>query len=182
MKRVSRIVAPLVAVGLLALGGWWLTGRAETPTLPESLCGTRIGPDLLRPLLPQDEAVTVDDDVDRERPRPSAWCVVYANGEEAIGLRYAWHSDPVDPLEIANSTSSVSQLELPQYVALPGARAVVGNTGAIATTSCRTSEGSYFTLSVLLEGVNVTADSYRSSLEDFMRAYFPATVKTLGCG
>ncbi|MEV8549669.1 hypothetical protein AB0L04_07490 [Streptomyces glaucescens] len=124
----------------------------------------------------------MDDDVERGNPRPSAWCVVYANGEEAIGLRYAWHSDRVDPLEIANSPSSVSQLELPQRVAFPGARSVVGNTGVISTTPCKTSAGSYFTLSVLLEGVNVTADAHRSSLEQFMRAYFPATVKTLGCG
>jgi len=52
---------------------------------------------------------------------------------------------------------------------------------AISTTSCKTEAGSHFTLSVLLEGVNPTRDTYRAPLEDFMRAYFPATVKTLGC-
>ncbi|MGW0191197.1 hypothetical protein ACWDV7_36525 [Streptomyces sp. NPDC003362] len=176
-----RIVVPLLAVGLLALGGLWLTGRDETQALPETLCGTRVDPDLLKPLLPPDTAVSEENDVDRESPSPSSWCLVSADGETAIRLRFAWHSDRIDPLKVANSTSSVSQLEVPERVEISEGRAVVGNSGTIATTACKTEGGSYFTLSVLLEGVNTTADTYRSSLEKFMRAYFPATVKTLSC-
>ncbi|PZT68810.1 hypothetical protein DN402_14490 [Streptomyces sp. SW4] len=107
---------------------------------------------------------------------------MYVKGETAVRLRFSWHSDRIDPMRIADSTSPILGLEDPRRVEVAGSRAVAGNNGSIATTPCETRGGSQFTLAVLLDGgfdTNRNAD--RSDLEAFMKAYFPATVETLGC-
>ncbi len=96
-------------------------------------------------------------------------------------LRFAWHTDRIDPLKVAGSPSSVSHLENPERTDVPQGSAAVGNTGVIATAPCRTTAGAYFTLSVLLEEANSASDAHREDLEGFMRSYFPATVETLNC-
>ncbi|MER6344493.1 hypothetical protein ACWC10_09370 [Streptomyces sp. NPDC001595] len=182
MSRPARIAVPgVVALVLVVLAGVWLAGRGDERTLPDSLCGTRVGAEFLEPLLPADGDVSQDDGVDRNDPKPSSWCLVTAGGESALRLRFAWHSDRIDPLRIAESHSSVSFLEVPERVKVPKSRAVIGNNGAIATAPCTTAEGSYFTLSVLLDGVDQTRVTYRPSLEKFLRSYFPATLDTLDC-
>ncbi|MFK4144422.1 hypothetical protein [Streptomyces sp. NPDC004065] len=60
-------------------------------------------------------------------------------------------------------------------------KAVVGTDGAIATTPCKTKGGEFFTLTLQLPQIKLTDRSHRADIERFMRAYFPATVKTLGC-
>ncbi|MFD7700456.1 hypothetical protein [Streptomyces caelestis] len=182
MSRFFRVVVP-VALGtlMLVLGGLWLLGERGERDLPESLCGTRVSPRLLKPLFPAKGEVFEQNDVKRENPQPVSPCLVYAGDEVALRLRFAWHSDPIDPLRVAESIRSVSNLSMPERVDLPRTT-VIGHDGAISTTSCKTEAGSHFTLSVLLEGVNPTRDTYRAPLEDFMRVYFPATVKTLNCG
>ncbi|MFI1534398.1 hypothetical protein [Streptomyces anandii] len=58
----------------------------------------------------------------------------------------------------------------------------MGTNGAVSTTSCETSGGEYFTLTLQLPQIKLTDGTHRKDIERFMRAYFPATVKTLGCG
>ncbi|MBT3154726.1 hypothetical protein HTV45_28285 [Streptomyces sp. CHD11] len=180
MSRLFRGIVPVALGTLLVLGGLWLFGGEGKRELPESLCGTRISPRLLEPLLPAEGDVSERNDVERGEPQPSSPCRVYVGDEVALRLRFAWHSDPVDPLQVAGSVDSVSNLSMPERVDLPE-ETVIGYDGAISTTLCETEGGSRFTLSVLLEGANSTRDTYRAPLEDFMRAYFPATVKTLNC-
>jgi hypothetical protein len=158
----------------------WLGGRDETRVLPQSLCGTRVSAGELKPLIPPEGEITERNDVDRRDPQPASWCSLNVSGKTALDLRFAWHDDQVDPVEVAGSVKSVSYLELPER-ATTYPRMAVGNDGAIATAPCRTQGGSYFTLSVLLKGTNPTDTGYRDHIEKFMRAYFPAVVKTLGC-
>ncbi|MFJ9198461.1 hypothetical protein [Streptomyces flaveolus] len=181
MRRVWRVVLPVVtAMCLIALVALWLEGRNETRTLPQSLCGTRVSAGDLKPLIPAEGEITERNDVDRRDPQPASWCSLNVNGKTALDLRFAWHDDEVDPVKVAGSVKSVSYLELPER-ATTYPRTAVGNNGAIATAPCRTKGGAYFTLSVLLKGTNLTDTGYRNDIEKFMRAYFPATVKTLHC-
>jgi hypothetical protein len=168
-------------VCLVALTALWVGQDSEEHALPQSLCGTPIAPKTLESLIPAEGDITERNDVDRNNPIPSSWCSLNVGGKEVIGLRFAWHSDLVDPLEIANSLDSVSQLQMPERVN-EEPDMVVGNDGSIATAPCRTKGGAYFTLSVLLKESNPTDTGHRRDIEKFMRAYFPATVATLKCG
>jgi hypothetical protein len=181
MSRFFKIAVPVaLATLLLALGCLWLFGENDERDLPESLCGTRVSPHLVDPLLPVKGDVFEWNDVDREHPQPASPCLVYVDDRVALRLRFAWHSDAIDPLQVSKSVHSVSNLSMPKRADLPNAT-VIGNDGAISTTSCKAEAGSHFTLSVLLEGANPTRDTYRAPLQNLMRAYFPAVVKTLGC-
>ncbi|MER7716764.1 hypothetical protein ABTX99_07375 [Streptomyces flaveolus] len=181
MSRSFQVgLAVALATLLLVLGGLWLFGEGDKRDLPESLCGTRVSPQILEPLLPAEGDVSERNDVDRDYPQPASPCRVYVGDEVALRLRFAWHSDAIDPLQVAKSIHSVSNLSMPERVEFPEAT-VIGNDGAISTTRCVTEAGSYFTLSVLVEGANPVRDSYRVAIEDFMRTYFPATVETLHC-
>ncbi|MER7192443.1 hypothetical protein [Streptomyces flaveolus] len=181
MSRSFQVALPVaLATLLLVLGGLWLFGEEDKRDLPESLCGTRVSPQILEPLLPAEGDVSERNDVDRDHPQPASPCRVYVGDEVALRLRFAWHSDAIDPLQVAKSIHSVSNLSMPERADLPDAT-VIGNDGAISTTSCKTEAGSQFTLSVLLEGVNPTRDTYRAPLKNLMRTYFPAVVETLGC-
>ncbi|MHB9859752.1 hypothetical protein [Streptomyces sp. YIM S03343] len=63
-----------------------------------------------------------------------------------------------------------------------GYETIVGTDGAISTTPCKTTGGNYFTLTLQLPQVRQQDRTHRQDIERFMRAYFPATLKTLGCG
>ncbi|MEV7686507.1 hypothetical protein [Streptomyces bungoensis] len=180
MTRAVRI--PLFAVALALLVGFsaWYRARSVDAELPGSLCGTTVSPDLSRLILRPDGKVTEHNGVDRRRPRPSSWCQVIVDGRSALSFRFAWHPDAVDPYEIAQSHDSVSSIEQPTRLNA-AYQAAVGNNGAVATTDCETDVGDYFTLTVLLEGTNPVDRSRRKDMERFLRAYFPATVKTLNC-
>ncbi|MFI6405264.1 hypothetical protein [Streptomyces sp. NPDC050548] len=57
-------------------------------------------------------------------------------------------------------------------------KSIVGTDGAISIAKCKTNGGDYFTLTLQ---VPLTDHTHRKDIEKFMRAYFPATLKTLGC-
>jgi hypothetical protein len=63
-----------------------------------------------------------------------------------------------------------------------GDEAVVGTNGALVSGSCVTVRGRYFILKLHLPQATILDEGNRAEIEAFMRAYFPATVKTLKCG
>ncbi|WP_460106933.1 hypothetical protein [Streptomyces sp. YKOK-J1] len=146
----------------------------------DSLCGTKVNRSLSEPLLRPGGRVTERNEVDHKNPQPSSWCQIFVNGKGVLSLRFAWHPDAVDPSRIAQSSDSVSSLGQPARLKTSYETAA-GNNGAVSTAPCKTRIGSYFTLSVLLDSSNPVDRSHRADIEKFMRAYFPATVKTLGC-
>ncbi|MFE1879883.1 hypothetical protein [Streptomyces diastatochromogenes] len=180
MTRLLKIGLPAVALALAVGVGVWYGNRTDDGKPPTSLCGTKVSPILSERLLQAGGKVTEHNRVDRRKPQPSSWCQVLVDGESALAMRFAWHPDAVDPYKVAQSGDSVSNMAAPAR--LEGDyKAAVGNNGAIFTVQCRTDIGSYFTLTLLLQKGNPVDRAHRKDIEKFMRAYFPATLKTLGC-
>lgn len=180
MKHSVKITLALMAMALAAGVGLWSESGSRDTKLPSSLCGTEVNRSLSRPLLGAGAEVTERNEVDHGRPRPSSWCEVFADGKDALSMRFAWHPDAIDPYEVARSVNSVSNVARPQRTDSVF-QTVVGNNGAISTVPCKTSAGSYFTLTVLMKDADSVDQTHRADIEKFMRAYFPATVSTLAC-
>lgn len=92
-------------------------------------------------------------------------------------FKFASHGGPMNPMEAASPDNSVTGLQNPRRIRLAD-DAVIGDDGAIATIRCKDKAGAdHFTLAVrVTRGVRL-----RGAIEKFMRAYMPATVKTLHC-
>ncbi|MFF9603065.1 hypothetical protein ACF1GY_12340 [Streptomyces sp. NPDC014684] len=179
MTRFGSPVPGAVVLALLVVGvGCQSSSRDEQ--VPESLCGTKVDRGLTEALLQPDGRVTERNEVDLRNPQPSSWCQAFVDGKGVLSLRFAWHPDAVDPFDIASSGDSVSRIGQPARVKA-AYETTVGNNGAVATARCRTRIGSYFTLSALLADSDPVDRSHRADIENFMRAYFPATLATLGC-
>ncbi len=82
---------------------------------------------------------------------------------------------------LATGTGTVSNVTAPRYVRDAPDKTLVGTDGALSQTRCKTKGGNYFTLTLQLPQVRPGDQSHRRDIEAFMRAYFPATVRTLGC-
>ncbi|MEV7126558.1 hypothetical protein [Streptomyces sp. NPDC093260] len=81
---------------------------------------------------------------------------------------------------LAKGTGTVSGVTDPRPLSSPYPT-LVGTDGAISTAPCRTKGGNYFTLTLQLPRIELTDRTHRKDIEKFMRAYFPATLETLGC-
>ncbi|MFF9178284.1 hypothetical protein [Streptomyces sp. NPDC014793] len=154
-------------------------GRAEDSAIPETLCGTSIDPALVRPLLVSTEGLHEINRVERTNP-VFAPCVLVAGHDPVVELQFSWDGSPPDLTYLAQGTGSVSHVSQPRKIDL-AEKAISGTDGAIAIARCKTKGGNYFTLTLQLPQVKLTDQSHRADIEKFMRAYFPATVKTLGC-
>lgn len=97
-----------------------------------------------------------------------------------LEFRFSWDNSQTDLMYLATGSGSVSNVMSPRSITAPY-KAVIGTDGAIATTPCKTKGGEYFTLTLQLPQIKLTDQTHRKDIEKFMRAYFPATVRTLGC-
>ncbi|MBV2356656.1 hypothetical protein KUM39_20120 [Streptomyces sp. J2-1] len=146
---------------------------------PDVICGTRVDPALTRELVPTAEDWHESSRVDRESA-VSAPCLVSAGQHTVLSLRFSWRPVATDLTYLATGTGTVSGISRPRKIDL-GTASLLGNDGAISQTPCRTKSGNYFTLTLQLPGIKPADESHRADIEKFMRAYFPATVRTLGC-
>ncbi|MEU1708258.1 hypothetical protein ABZ478_23265 [Streptomyces sp. NPDC005706] len=96
-------------------------------------------------------------------------------------FRFSWDADEADLMYLAKDTGKVSGVNAPRYLNGAPYKTLVGTDGAISQAVCKTKAGGYFTLTFQLPQVKLTDQSHRNDIEKFMRAYFPATVKALGC-
>ncbi|MFG2607373.1 hypothetical protein ACGFT2_28090 [Streptomyces sp. NPDC048514] len=117
--------------------------------------------------------------VDRDES-VSAPCVLLSGPDPSLEFQFSWDEFATDLMAQATGNGTVSRVNQPRRSDL-AAKAVVGTDGAIATTRCKTKRGKYFTLTLQLPQVKLMDQSHRKDIEKFMRAYFPATVRTLGC-
>jgi hypothetical protein len=149
--------------------------------VPESLCGTPVSRNLSRSLLQPTGKVTEWTSAGFREQGTSAWCTVFVGGKEALSINFANHGGPMDPLATAASpVNTVTGLQNPRRIHLAD-DAAVGDDGAIATTRCLDSSGAdHFTLALKVTRGKVSAQR-SAAIEEFMRAYMPATVKTLHC-
>jgi hypothetical protein len=165
---------------LLLLLATSCTGGRQEDAVPQTVCGTRADPDLLRPLLASTTDLREYSRVERKE-LISAPCTLRSEGEQVMVMFFYWTEDAPKVTEPDFDTSGFQVLTGTRPVAL-GEGAVVGRNGAIVTTPCRTAKGGrHFTLKLYLPQVAPPDPGHRADIERFMRAYFPATVKTLDC-
>ncbi|MFF7752940.1 hypothetical protein ACFZCP_27685 [Streptomyces sp. NPDC007971] len=81
---------------------------------------------------------------------------------------------------MAEETGSVSRVTDAREIDFKY-KALIGTDGAIAAAQCKTKRGDHFALTLQLPQVKPMDQEHRKDIEKFMRVYFPATVKTLGC-
>ncbi|WP_393097707.1 hypothetical protein [Streptomyces sp. LN325] len=181
MTRTLKVALPAVLACCLAIAAiLWYVNRADPDGTPQSICGTKVSRNLSESLLGTGGKITEENRVDRNKPEPSSWCEVRVDGRVDLSMRFAWHPDEVDPLKVAESSDSVSNIGEPARLE-SRYKMALGNNGAISTAECRTDIGSYFTLTLLLEEANPTTRDHRAAIEKFIRAYFPDTVKDVSC-
>ncbi|MGW1981779.1 hypothetical protein ACWCPJ_04855 [Streptomyces collinus] len=98
-----------------------------------------------------------------------------------LDFQFSWDDSATDLMYLATGTGSVSHVSQPRSIAL-AAKTLIGTDGAISQEPCRTKGGNYFTLTLQLPKIKPGDRAHRGDIERFMRAYFPATLRTLGCG
>ncbi|WP_328933712.1 MULTISPECIES: hypothetical protein [unclassified Streptomyces] len=147
--------------------------------VPGVICGTHITPDLARPLVTSTEDWHEYNRVDRDEAI-TAPCLVLSGEDVVLGFRFSWRDSATDLMYLAQNTGSVSHVTEPRTINFPY-KTIVGTDGAISTTPCKTKGGKYFTLTLQVPQIPLTDQTHRKDIERFMRAYFPATLKTLGC-
>ncbi|MER6264771.1 hypothetical protein ABT203_35210 [Streptomyces sp900105245] len=176
LRRLGVRGLVALALSLCALSCANATGH----TVPGAVCGTRIDPALTRALLPSTKDLHEFTRVDRTAAI-TAPCVLLSGREPALQFRFSWDGTSPDLMYLAADNGTVSRVNQPQKAAF-APMAITGTDGAIATTPCKTRGGRYFTLTLQLPQVRLGDRGRRADIEAFMRAYFPATVATLGCG
>ncbi|WP_336116423.1 hypothetical protein [Streptomyces sp. PTD9-10] len=97
-----------------------------------------------------------------------------------LSFRFSWRPVATDLMYLAKDTGAVSGVTGPRYISF-AYKTIIGTDGAISQAPCKTKGGNYFTLTLQLPQINPTDQTHRKDIEKFMRAYFPATVETLGC-
>ncbi|MFG2356623.1 hypothetical protein [Streptomyces sp. NPDC048521] len=178
MNKLCRVSA----LGLVALFlSLFLTScsRGADHSVPEAICGTRIDPALTRLLLPSLEDLHEFTRVDRDEAI-TAPCVLLSGRQPVLEFQFSWDETATDLMYLATGNGTVSRVNQPRKADF-GMKAIAGTDGAIATTRCRTKGGNYFTLTLQLPRIKPTDQSHRKDIEAFMRAYFPATLRTMGC-
>jgi hypothetical protein len=151
---------------------------AQHVTPPKSICGTKVARGLFEPLLKPSGKVSEWHSAGWGESG-SAWCIVSVSKERTLRFQFSWHPDSIDPLKFASPDDTVTGLWDPTRMRLAES-AAIGDNGAISTTRCKSGKGDHFTVALRLtqEG---SVPHLRSDVEKFMRAYMPATMKTVGC-
>jgi hypothetical protein len=176
MKMGSRSALTWV----MLLLGVACCGCSADHAIPGRICGTPIDPALTRPLVKTADDFHEFTRVDRIEA-VTAPCVLISGRDPALEFRFSWDETRADLFYLATDTGAVSRISDPRRIRSPY-DVVVGTDGAISATPCKTTGGNYFTLTLQLPQVRQQDRTHRKDIERFMRAYFPATLKTLGCG
>ncbi|WP_405862872.1 hypothetical protein OG407_30725 [Streptomyces sp. NBC_01515] len=147
--------------------------------LPGAICGTPINPAVTRPLLTSTDDLNEFTRVDRHEAI-TAPCVLLSGRDPVLDFRFSWDDTERDLMYLAMDTGSISGIREPQEIDFTY-KTIVGTDGAISIAPCETNGGKYFTLTLQVPQIKLMDQTHRKDIEKFMRAYFPATLKTLGC-
>ncbi|MGV9341022.1 hypothetical protein [Streptomyces sp. NPDC003688] len=173
MRGCFWAVAALLCVTSTACSG------SGNDRIPSAICGTRVDPSLTGLLVAPSSEFSEFNRVDRSEAM-TAPCALLARDKAVLGFRFSWNEDAPDLVGMATQTGRVSRVSAPRAIEWHY-KTIVGTDGAISQTPCRTKSGNYFTLTLQLPQIKLTDQTHRKDIEKFMRAYFPATVRTLGC-
>ena len=147
--------------------------------VPKAICGTPVDPALTRRLVTSTNAFHEYNRVDRSEAI-TAPCVLLSDRDPVLEFRFSWDDTATDLMYLATGAGSISRVTEPRSFDL-GYKSIVGSDGAISIERCKTIGGKYFTLTLQVPQIPLTDQTHRKDIEKFMRAYFPATLKTLGC-
>ncbi|MEW1647718.1 hypothetical protein [Streptomyces sp. NPDC091219] len=111
----------------------------------------------------------------------SAPCALLEGSDPVLEFRFSWEETEADLMYLALDPGTVSRITEPRTINSTY-KTIVGTDGAISTAPCKTRGGDYFTLTLQVPRIPLTDQTHRKDIERFWRAYFPATLKTLGCG
>ena len=176
----TRIRYGVLAVLPLALAmSLAACGYSADHSLPKAICGTHVDTDIARPLVASAKDLHEFNRVDRGEAK-SAPCVLLSERDPVLYFNFYWTVDSPGLERLTKGDDLALDIVEPHSVHSSDVT-FVGNNGAISTALCRTSGGQHFTLALKLSRVSPTDRTHRKDIEKFMRAYFPATLKTLGC-
>ncbi|MFF7332432.1 hypothetical protein [Streptomyces sp. NPDC008150] len=178
MRRLS--CPATLFLSAFCLVGMSLTSCSPSPKIPRAICQTPISRKLSAAILQPTDGIRERTSSGFGKPGQWSYCKVYVGEEQAMEIKLATHGGSMDPMKAAYPGDAVFRLQNPRRIRLAD-DAVVGDDGAIATTRCLDSSGAdHFTLT--LKVTRGRADAQRRVvIERFMRAYMPATVKSLHC-
>ncbi|WP_416960127.1 hypothetical protein [Streptomyces sp. Agncl-13] len=171
----ARMRLTVLSLAILAVS----CGASTDHEVPGVICGTRIDPALTRPFVKAADDFHEFNRVERSKAI-TAPCVLLEGSDPVLELRFAWDDSETDLMYLALDPGTISRITEPRSIDFTY-KTIVGTDGAISTTPCKTEGGDYFTLVVQLPQISLMDHTHRKDIEKFMRAYFPATLKTLGC-
>ncbi|MGW7362996.1 hypothetical protein ACWGI8_06085 [Streptomyces sp. NPDC054841] len=176
--RALGLMCAVLLASLIACSG---SPFNEADEVPDTICGTKIDPDLTQPLLEPGE-ISEDNRVDWD----TGWyapCVIAVDGKPALYFTFSWHTGTAgDLLKSAAKNVAGGPLDGATHVDLGFSDSVVANHGAIATTRCKSEKADNFTLRMFVSRASSNKPDLRPTIEKFMRTYMTETVKTLKCG
>ncbi|MFF5026810.1 hypothetical protein ACFY2J_21710 [Streptomyces collinus] len=174
---MSAVRTVLVSLAFAACASCAVPAPQE---MPGAVCGTQIDPGLTRLLVKSTDDLHEYNRVDRTETITGP-CVLLAGHDPVLEFRFSWDHSATDLMYLATGSGSTSQITNPR-ISEATAKTLIGTDGAISQAPCRTKGGNYFTLTLQLPKIKPGDRAHRGDIERFMRAYFPATLRTLGCG
>lgn len=153
--------------------------RSANNEIPKAVCGTPVEPAITRLLVTPTEGWREYNRVDRAQSI-TAPCLISSGDDVILRLRFSWRTVATDLTYLAKGSGAVSGISEPRSVT-SSYKTLIGTDGAISQAPCRTKSGNYFTLTLQLPKIKPGDSDHRGDIERFMRAYFPATLRTLGC-
>ncbi|WP_317444884.1 hypothetical protein [Streptomyces collinus] len=153
--------------------------RSANNEIPKAICGTPIEPALTRLLVTPTEGWREYSRVDRAKDI-TAPCLIFSGNDVILRLLFSWRTVATDLMYLAKGTGAASGITEPRSVS-SSHKTLIGTDGAISQAPCKTKGGDYFTLTLQLPKIKPGDGAHRGDIERFMRVYFPATVRTLGC-
>ncbi|WP_431772847.1 hypothetical protein [Streptomyces cucumeris] len=178
MKRSSI----LVLTGMLLVGAVGCGGESRDYAVPKKLCGTAVDPDLLAPLLPTGEKLTMEtisSDIGQE-------CAITlvpsgkSGGVHVLSVKRDSVTEGNDPLKVKED--ALIRYGHPKKVDI-GDDARLTDSGALVAASCPP-KGKDTTLAVevhLFTDTPKDVSERRKAVERFMRSYLPTAVRAHGC-
>lgn len=176
----SRINVGFAVLTVMSLSAFTVScDKSADHAIPKRICGTPVDPDITRPLVTSTDEFHEFNRVDRATAI-TAPCVLLSGKESVLDFRFSWDEKAPDLMYLAKDTGSVSGVADPRSIDFTY-KTLVGTDGAISTAPCKTKGGEHFTLTLQLPQIKLLDGSHRKDIDKFMRAYFPAAVKTLNC-
>ena len=181
-KRTTKALAAAArtataAAVLLAAAACSASGTDRDYAVPADVCGVRVGPDLLKPLLPGGEKLSQKSyDAGAGSPR----CRVLVDGQLVLYVSGDVVTRDTDPIKV--NAHGLQAMGNPASVSVGDAARLADN-GALAVADC-TFQGQqqrFVTLFQLSRDVPEDVSARRAALRSLLSAYLPGAMDKQAC-